>query len=164
MDPARSGARQPHNAQPLQRLESLRQSGQRLCGLLLSAILAIGLLGAPAHVLAALPPGNAVTDPAAILRDALPIEQNDLQEIQHRLESTSDDLRAKRWSALTGSVRRSQTLLSTRRAAILASLSSDGQSQAESERQADGESSVQSVRVHGQLLETHDVARGLRFS
>ena len=131
MDPARSGARQPHNAQPLQRLESLRQSGQRLCGLLLSAILAIGLLGAPAHVLAALPPGNAVTDPAAILRDALPIEQNDLQEIQHRLESTSDDLRAKRWSALTGSVRRSQTLLSTRRAAILASLPSDDQSQAE---------------------------------
>ena len=131
MDPARSGARQPRNVRPLQRLESLRQSGQRLCGLLLSAILAIGLLGAPARVLAALPPGNAVTDPAAILRDALPIEQNDLQEMQHRLESTSDDLRAKRWSALTGSVRRSQTLLSTRRAAILASLSSDGQSQAE---------------------------------
>ena len=121
MDPARSGARQPRNAPPL----------QRLCGLLLSAILAIGLLGAPARVLAALPPGNAVTDPAAILRDALPIEQNDLQEIQHRLESTSDDLRAKRWSALTGSVRRSQTLLSTRRAAILASLPSDDQSQAE---------------------------------
>jgi peptidylprolyl isomerase len=130
MDPARSSARQPRTAQPLQQLQDLRQSAQRLCGLLLSAILAIGLLGAPARVLAALPPGNAVTDPAAILRDSLPIEQNDLQEMQHRLESTSDDLRAKRWSALTGSVRRSQTLLSTRRAAILASLPSDGQSQA----------------------------------
>jgi peptidylprolyl isomerase len=131
MDPARSSARQPRTAQPLQLLQGLRQSAQRLCGLLLSAILAIGLLGAPARVSAALPPGNAVTDPAAILRDSLPIEQNDLQEMQHRLESTSDDLRAKRWSALTGSVRRSQTLLSTRRAAILASLPSDGQSQAE---------------------------------
>jgi peptidylprolyl isomerase len=131
MDPARSSARQPRTARPLQQLQDLRQSAQRLCGLLLSAILAIGLLGAPARVLAALPPGNAVTDPAAILRDSLPIEQNDLQEMQHRLESTSDDLRAKRWSALTGSVRRSQTLLSTRRAAILASLPSDGQSQAE---------------------------------
>jgi len=131
MDPARSSARQPRTAQPLQLLQGLRQSAQRLYGLLLSAILAIGLLGAPARVLAALPPGNAVTDPAAILRDSLPIEQNDLQEMQHRLESTSDDLRAKRWSALTGSVRRSQTLLSTRRAAILASLPSDGQSQAE---------------------------------
>ena len=71
---------------------------------------------------AALPPGNAVTDPAAILRDALPIEPGDLQDLQHRLESTSDDLRAKRWSALAGTVRRSQTLLSTRSAAILASL------------------------------------------
>ena len=131
MDPARSSARQPRTAQPLQQLQDLRQSAQRLCGLLLSAILAIGLLGAPARVSAALPPGNAVTDPAAILRDSLPIEQNDLQEMQHRLESTSDDLRAKRWSALTSSVRRSQTLLSTRRAAILASLPSDGQSQAE---------------------------------
>ena len=131
MDPARSSARQPRTARPLQQLQGLRQSAQRLCGLLLSAILAIGLLGAPARVSAALPPGNAVTDPAAILRDSLPIEQNDLQEMQHRLESTSDDLRAKRWSALTGSVRRSQTLLSTRRAAILASLPSDGQSQAE---------------------------------
>jgi len=131
MDPARSSARQPRTARPLQQLQGLRQSAQRLCGLLLSAILAIGLLGAPARVSAALPPGNAVTDPAAILRDSLPIEQNDLQEMQHRLESTSDDLRAKRWSALTSSVRRSQTLLSTRRAAILASLPSDGQSQAE---------------------------------
>ena len=131
MDPARSSARQPRTARPLQQLQDLRENVQRLCGLLLSAILAIGLLGAPERVLAALPPGNAVTDPAAILRDSLPIEQNDLQEMQHRLESTSDDLRAKRWSALTGSVRRSQTLLSTRRAAILASLPSDGQSQAE---------------------------------
>ena len=131
MDPARSSARQPRTARPLQQLQDLRQNAQTLCGLLLSAILAIGLLGAPERVLAALPPGNAVTDPAAILRDSLPIEQNDLQEMQHRLESTSDDLRAKRWSALTGSVRRSQTLLSTRRAAILASLPSDGQSQAE---------------------------------
>ena len=131
MDPARSSARQPRTARPLQQLQDLRQNVQTLCGLLLSAILAIGLLGAPARVSAALPPGNAVTDPAAILRDSLPIEQNDLQEMQHRLESTSDDLRAKRWSALTSSVRRSQTLLSTRRAAILASLPSDGQSQAE---------------------------------
>ena len=86
MDPARSSARQPRTARPLQQLQDPRQSAQRLCGLLLSAILAIGLLGAPARVLAALPPGNAVTDPAAILRDSLPIEQNDLQEMQHRLE------------------------------------------------------------------------------
>ena len=70
---------------------------------------------------AALPQGNAVTDPAALLRNALPIEQKDLQEIQHRLESTSDDLRAKRWPSLASSVRRSQSLFASKRQAILAS-------------------------------------------
>ncbi|MFZ9147500.1 MAG: peptidylprolyl isomerase [Vulcanococcus sp.] len=84
-------------------------------------------LAAPAG--AALPPGNAVKDPAAILRNALPIQQKDLEEIQHRLESTSDDLRAKRWSALVNTVRRSQTLLSSRSEAILASLPAEQQGQ-----------------------------------
>jgi len=115
--PARSGVRPPRSAGPWPLLATL--------------LLAIGLLAAPLQSWAALPPGNAVTDPAAILRDALPIDQGDLQELQHRLESTSDDLRAKRWSALTGNVRRSQTLLSSRRAAILTSLPADRQSQAE---------------------------------
>ena len=91
---------------------------------LLALLVAVGVgwgpLAAPAQ--AALPPGNAVTDPAAILRDALPIQQGDLQDLQHRLESTSDDLRAKRWTALAGTVRRSQALLTNRRASILASL------------------------------------------
>ena len=71
---------------------------------------------------AALPPGNAVKDPAAILRNALPIDQSDLQTLQHRLESTSDDLRAKRWSALVNTVNRSQALLKTRADSIVASL------------------------------------------
>jgi peptidylprolyl isomerase len=83
---------------------------------------------APAN--AALPPGNAVKDPTAILRNALPIDQPDLQELQHRLESTSDDLRAKRWSALTTTARRSQTLLSSRRQAILDSLPANDRAQA----------------------------------
>lgn len=79
---------------------------------------------------AALPQGNAVTDPSALLRDALPIEQGDLQELQHRLESTSDDLRAKRWSALSNTVKRSQALLASRRAAILTSFTAAQQPQA----------------------------------
>jgi len=70
---------------------------------------------------AALPQGNAVTDPAALLRDALPVEQAGLQDLQHRLEDTSADLRAKRWNALASTVRRTQSLLSQRRESILAS-------------------------------------------
>ena len=94
---------------------------------LLALLVVLGLscpIGAtPAQ--AALPPGNAVKDPTAILRNALPIEAPDLQDLQHRLESTSDDLRAKRWSALTGSVRRSQTQLSSNRQKILDTLPAD---------------------------------------
>jgi peptidylprolyl isomerase len=118
MDPARFADRHPRT-----------RPCRPLAGLLLAVALVIGLLGTPARVLAALPPGNAVKDPTAILRNALPIDQPDLQELQHRLESTSDDLRAKRWSALTATARRSQTLLSSRRQAILNSLPANDQAQ-----------------------------------
>ena len=92
---------------------------QRLAALLVALITSLGLLVAePAN--AGLPQGNAVKDPAAILRDALPFEQPDLRDLQHRLESTSDDLRAKRWSALSRSLTKSQAFLSTRRDSILA--------------------------------------------
>ena len=98
---------------------------------LLALLVVLGLscpIGAtPAQ--AALPPGNAVKDPTAILRNALPIEAPDLQDLQHRLESTSDDLRAKRWSALTSSVRRSQTQLSSNRQKILDTLPADKRDQ-----------------------------------
>ena len=98
---------------------------RRFLGAALSLLLLLGtslaaetlmLPAAPAE--AALPPGNAVTDPAALLRNALPIQQPDLQDLQHRLEGTSDDLRAKRWSALTANVRRAQSVLGSRRAAL----------------------------------------------
>ncbi|NDD45524.1 MAG: peptidylprolyl isomerase, partial [Synechococcaceae bacterium WB9_4xB_025] len=53
---------------------------------------------------------------------ALPFDQADLRELQHRLEGTSDDLRAKRWSALARSLSRSQALLATRRNTILTAM------------------------------------------
>ena len=97
---------------------------------LLTLLVVVGLSGplvvAPAE--AALPPGNAVKDPSAILRNALPIQDGDLQDLQHRLESTSDDLRAKRWTALAATVHRSQTLLTSRHQAILDSLPAADQS------------------------------------
>lgn len=80
---------------------------------------------------AALPQGNAVTDPEALLRNALPLTPGDLQELQHRLEDTSDDVRGKRWSALAGSVRRSQSLLTSRREAILSSFPAEQRQQVE---------------------------------
>ena len=58
----------------------------------------------PIQVLADLPTGNAVKDPNAILRNALPIKQVEIQEIQHKLEETSDLVRGGRWPALSKTV------------------------------------------------------------
>lgn len=84
------------------------------------ALLLTLLLAVPA-AWAYLPQGNAVSDPTALLRNALPIDQGDLQKLQHRLEDTSDDLRAKRWTSLTGFVRRAESQLGSSRERILAS-------------------------------------------
>ena len=86
-------------------------SNQNNLFLILSiTILQIFLLK-PIPVLADLPTGNAVKDPNAILRNALPIKQVELQEIQHKLEETSDLVRGGRWPALTKTVTKCQSLL-----------------------------------------------------
>jgi peptidylprolyl isomerase len=104
---------------------------RRFTGLILALALSLGsLLLAPPAVLAELPQGNAVKDPEAILRNALPIKAQQLQELQHRLEATSDDLRAKRWKPLAGLVTRCQSQLSGQRAAILASFAPDAEPRA----------------------------------
>jgi peptidylprolyl isomerase len=104
---------------------------RRFTGLILALALSLGsLLLSPPAVLAELPQGNAVKDPEAILRNALPIKAQQLQELQHRLEATSDDLRAKRWKPLAGLVTRCQSQLSGQRAAILASFAPDAEPRA----------------------------------
>jgi peptidylprolyl isomerase len=91
---------------------------QRVCTRVLGLAMLLMLAWAPPSW-AALPPGNAITDPSALLRNALPVSPGDLQDLQHRLEATSVDLRAKRWSALGQVAKRSQSLLVAKRAAIL---------------------------------------------
>jgi peptidylprolyl isomerase len=95
----------------------------------LASLLLLLVLAVPA-CWAALPQGNAVTDPAALLRNALPIQAPDLQDLQHRLEGTSDDLRAKRWPALNSTVRRCSSLLGTRKGAIVEGFSGPAQAEA----------------------------------
>lgn len=93
---------------------------QQGMALLLSAAL---LLSPVAPAQAALPQGNAVKDPDAILRNALPIEAPQLQGLQHLLEATSDDLRAKRWKPLAAMVGRAQSQLTGQRDVILKTFS-----------------------------------------
>jgi len=79
----------------------------------------------PIEVLGDLPTGNAVKDPNAILRNALPIKQVELQEIQHKLEETSDLVRGGRWPALTKSVTKCQSLLKKYQGRITQDLPND---------------------------------------
>ena len=79
----------------------------------------------PVQVLADLPTGNAVKDPLAILRNALPIKQVELQEIQHKLEDTSDLVRGGRWPALTKTVTKCQSLVRKYQNRILQELPAD---------------------------------------
>ena len=76
----------------------------------------------PIEVLADLPTGNAVKEPNAILRNALPIKQVELQEIQHKLEETSDLVRGGRWPALTKTVTKCQSLLKKYQSRIIQEL------------------------------------------
>ena len=92
----------------------------QVAALLLTAVL---LLLVPAQARAGLPTGNAVTDSGALLRNALPMEQKELRAVQHVLESSSDDLRAKRWSPLQKKARRAQRLLAGGSGAIAAAAS-----------------------------------------
>ena len=124
--------KEPQLTEPGGPLPSRPLSSHPLSSRLLAAVgLLLALLLAAPGAWAALPQGNAVTDPAAILRNALPIKAPELQGLQHRLEATGDDLRAKRWNALASSVQRVQSQLATRRGALLASFPAEQQGQIE---------------------------------
>jgi len=76
----------------------------------------------PNKVIADLPTGNAVKDPNAILRNALPIKQKELQELQHKLEDTSDLVRGGRWPALSKTVTKCQSLVKKNKNKIIKEL------------------------------------------
>ncbi|WP_320666676.1 peptidylprolyl isomerase [Prochlorococcus sp. MIT 1307] len=88
---------------------------------LLALFTAIGLTWIN-PVIAALPPGNAVNDPYEILRNALPIQQTDLREIQHKIEDTGALVRGSRWPAVIKSVSSGQFRISNRKNEILNSM------------------------------------------
>ena len=97
-------------------------SNQNKLFLVVSIIILQVFLFKPIQVLADLPTGNAVKDPNAILRNALPIKQVELQEIQHKLEETSDLVRGGRWPALTKTVTKCQSLLKKYQSKIIQEL------------------------------------------
>ncbi len=96
--------------------------------LLLSAIC---LFGTATPAMAGLPPGNAITDGAALLRYSLPIDNPEIRKVQGELEGISEALRSKRWGPIKKDITRAERLLDRKRDAILASVPADRQGEAE---------------------------------
>ncbi len=84
-----------------------------------------------ALIIAALPQGNAVTDPKAILRNALPIENPTVRELQASLEDISNQLRAKRWTSIGGDIKKAKRILETKGDKLVATIPADRLPQAE---------------------------------
>jgi len=78
-----------------------------------------------------LPVGNAITDGKALLRYALPIENQPVRDIQASIEDIAEQLRGKRWSPISRDVTKAAVILSDRTDKILADIPDDKKPQAE---------------------------------
>jgi peptidylprolyl isomerase len=82
-------------------------------------------------LIGALAQGNAITDPKAILRYALPINNEAVRKLQDSLEDISNHIRAKRWPAIKKDVRSANLTLTLKENAILAGVPDDRQALAQ---------------------------------
>ena len=78
-----------------------------------------------------LPPGDAITDGKALLRYALPIDNQPVRRIQASLENISTPLRARRWPQVSAEVGKAETALELNQAQLLEGVPENRQSQAE---------------------------------
>lgn len=95
-------------------------------------ILGAGLFTWQPPTAAILAQGDAVTDPQAILRYALPIENDSVRKLQKSLEDISNQLRGKRWKNISRDLKDTSFILSARRNKLLESVPDERQAQAES--------------------------------
>lgn len=104
-------------------------SFKRSVGALICTIALLIGFAAPVY---ALPQGNAIKDPKALLRYALPIDNDEIRQVQSSLEDISTQLRAnRRWGAVTSDLNRADRILSLKKDKILASVVDDRKSEAE---------------------------------
>ncbi|CDM93466.1 MULTISPECIES: peptidylprolyl isomerase [Limnospira] len=77
-----------------------------------------------------LPAGNAITDGKALLRYALPIDNEPIRKFQGSLEEIADRIRGKRWSPIKGDITTAARILSINEGDILASIPDARQAEA----------------------------------
>ncbi len=75
--------------------------------------------------------GNAITDPRAILRYALPIDNEPIRKVQAAIEDISNHLRGKRWPPIVKDVKSAAFVLTLRSNQIIEGVPSDRQPKAE---------------------------------
>ncbi|MEL6493664.1 MAG: peptidylprolyl isomerase [Cyanobacteria bacterium J06623_7] len=125
----------------------------RLAATVLSLLIVVStLFGWQSPAAAILAQGDAVTDPQAILRYALPIENDSVRKLQKSLEGISSKLRAKRWKNIGRNITDASFVLSARRGKLLDSVPEERQTQ------ADGviEELTQGVAQLKEIVETKD--------
>ena len=111
---------------------SLKITNQLFTLILTLAIFGASLLGWQPQASAILAQGDAVTDPQAILRDSLPIDNDSVRKLQKDLEDISRQLRGKRWKNIGKDLSDASYVLSARRDKLLESIPEERKTQAES--------------------------------
>ncbi|MEQ9550017.1 MAG: peptidylprolyl isomerase [Coleofasciculus sp. G3-WIS-01] len=75
--------------------------------------------------------GNAITDGKALLRYALPIDNQAVRDVQASLEDITTQLRGKRWSPINRDITQADVILSNRPEKVLADIPEEQKPQAE---------------------------------
>ncbi|WP_293130667.1 peptidylprolyl isomerase [Microcoleus sp. bin38.metabat.b11b12b14.051] len=78
-----------------------------------------------------MPAGNAITDGRALLRYALPLDNQTVRELQISLEDIGNHIRSKRWGPISSDVSKASRILNLRESDILASVPDAKQPSAE---------------------------------
>jgi peptidylprolyl isomerase len=78
-----------------------------------------------------MPAGNPITDGRALLRFALPIDNQTVRELQVSLEDIGNHIRSKRWGPISSDVSKASRILSIRESDILKSIPEAAQPEAE---------------------------------
>ncbi|MGB8698721.1 MAG: peptidylprolyl isomerase [Thermosynechococcaceae cyanobacterium] len=117
-------------------MKNLRNGLNRFVRVSLSLVFLLGLcltLSLPVHasnLVAALPGGNAVTDPRSLLRLSLPFDNESIRRVQSDIEDIGIQVRARRWTGINSDVAKATTALSRHKDEILAAVPEARRSQA----------------------------------
>lgn len=107
-------------------------TNQLLKAALTLVIFGAGLFSWQTPASAILAQGDAVTDPQAILRYSLPIDNDFVRKLQGDFEDISNQLRGKRWQNINRDLKNASFILSSRREKLLATVLDERKTQAES--------------------------------